>query len=116
MEEELWKDDDTRSLFEQIISAKGLYEKPICNSNFVVIEGNRRVVCLRRLKKLAKTGKLEDFSKNYFDTIECEMVPPTATQDQIDLYLAVEHVKGKKEWPTFNRVKMIYNLNKIHRL
>src|SRR5208337_1109604 len=114
MENEIWGEVDTRSLYDQIISAKGLYEKPVINSNFIVVEGNRRVVCLRRLKKLANTGKLPAFSKNYFDNIECEMVPRTATQDQINLYLAVEHVKGKKEWPTFNRAKMIYNLNKIN--
>jgi len=114
MEDAIWKERDTESLYNQIISAKGLYEKPVINKEFVVIEGNRRIVCLRRLKALANAGKLPGFSKNYFDIVECEMIPPDATKEQIDLFLAVKHVKGKKEWPTFNRAKMIFNLHNIY--
>lgn len=114
MEEAIWKERDTEPLRNQIISAKGLYERPVISSNFIVIEGNRRVVCLRHLKMEANASRLPGFSNNQFDKVECEMISPNTPPEKIDLFLAVEHVKGKKEWPTFNRAKMIYNLHNLY--
>src|SRR5436309_15877096 len=49
IEEVLWHEEGTRKLYSEIRYSGGLSEKPIIDSNFVVIEGNRRIACLRRL-------------------------------------------------------------------
>jgi len=116
MEDAVWKERDTQQLYKQIISARGLYERPVIDSNCVVLEGNRRIVCLRHLKKQAHTGNLQGFSKTFFDTVKCEMVPADTPKYKIYLFLAVEHVKGKKEWSLFNRAKMIFNMHKFQEL
>jgi hypothetical protein len=111
IEKEIWKEADTVRLYEQIKSTKGLYEKPIIDSGYNVHEGNRRVVCLRRLKREAHTGTLPGFGEKFFDKVECEQLLPGTTEEQIKLLLASIHVKGKKPWPTFNRAKQIYELH-----
>lgn len=111
MEKRIWDEDDTGKLYDQIKSAKGLYEKPIIDSHFNVLEGNRRVVCLRRLRKEAHEKILPGIEPNKFDKILCEQLGPDTTQEQIRLLLAAIHVKGKKPWPTFNRAKQIYELH-----
>ena len=111
VEDRIWKESDTIKLYEQIKSSKGLYEKPIIDSEYNVLEGNRRVVCLRRLKKEAHKGLLPGFEKDKFDMIECEQLASETTPEQKKLLLASIHVKGKKLWPTFNRAKQIYELH-----
>lgn len=111
MEKRIWDEPDTINLYEQIKSAKGLYEKPIIDSENIVLEGNRRVVCLRKLKEEAHNGLLQGIEKTNFDKILCEQLGPNTTQEQKRLLLATIHVKGKKPWPTFNRAKQIYELH-----
>lgn len=114
MEEAIWDEPSTNMLYAQIKIAKKLYEKPVINSDKVVIEGNRRIVCLRRLQKEAKSGTLPRISADHYDFIDCNRIPPDTPQESIDLYLASIHVKGKQKWPTFNKAKKIYDLHQVH--
>ena len=43
----IWNESGTKQLYEQIKAARGLYEKPFIDANYVVLEGNRRLVCLK---------------------------------------------------------------------
>lgn len=110
VEKILWNESDTMELYKQILSAGGVYEEPVLNSEMVVIEGNRRVVCLRKLKEEANEGKLPGISKNQFDKIKCKILPKDASPQLIDIFLATIHVKGKKPWNAFNKAKHVFNL------
>lgn len=110
VEEILWSEQDTLDLYKQILSAGGVYEDPVLNSEFTVIEGNRRVTCLRRLKQEANEGKLPGISKNHFDKVKCKILPKDTSQQVMDIFLATIHVKGKKPWNAFNKAKHIFNL------
>lgn len=116
IEEIIWKESDTQELYKQILSAGGLYQEPVLNSKFTVIEGNRRIVCLRKLKQEANNGKLQGISKGHFDKVNCKVLPEETSLQVIDIFLATIHVKGKKPWNAFNKAKHIYNLHELRGL
>src|SRR5438874_921974 len=58
MEEKIWSEPDTRDLFREILHSRGLSEPVLVNSGHVVKEGNRRLVCLRKLSEQARAGML----------------------------------------------------------
>jgi len=110
IEKILWEEKDTNELYKQILSAGGIYEEPVLNSELVVIEGNRRTVCLRKLKQEANKGMLPGISKNNFDKVKCKILPKNTPPQVVDIFLATIHVKGKKPWNAFNKAKHIFNL------
>ncbi len=113
IEDILWKERDTLELYKQILSARELYEEPVLNSGLIVIEGNRRIVCLRKLKREANKEELSGIPKGHFDKIKCKILPKETLPQEIDIYVATIHVKGKKTWKAFNRAKHIFNLHEL---
>lgn len=111
IEENIWNEADTLELYKQILSAGELYEKPVLNSELTVIEGNRRIVCLRKLKEKANEGELPGISKVHFDKVNCIVLPKKTTLQETGIYLATIHVNGKKPWNAFNKAKHIFNLH-----
>jgi hypothetical protein len=116
VEEIIWKEADTQELYKQILSAGGLFQEPVLNSRLVVIEGNRRVVCLRKLKQEANKGELPGIAKGQFDKVNCKVLPEGTSPQIIDIFLATIHVKGKKPWNAFNKAKHIFNLHELRGL
>ncbi len=116
MDKLIWEEKSTRELYDQIKSAGGLYEEPIIDSDYIVLEGNRRVVCLRRLQSEAHAEKLPNLGKNVFDIIKCRVIPKHITDLDKHLLLATIHVKGKKDWPAFNKAKQIYDLYNSYKI
>lgn len=118
IEKFIWEEEksDITELYRQILAAKGLYEEPIVDSDFIIKEGNRRIICLRKLKNEAHNGKLPGFSPHHFDKVKCLVLPKNISQKDIDLLLATKHVKGKKPWNAFNKANHIFNLHDIHGL
>jgi len=116
MDNLIWNEPSTGELFEQIKSAGGLYEEPILNSDYTVLEGNRRIVCLRHLQAEAKKGELPNINKNAFDIVKCRIIPEGTTALEKQLFLAAVHVIGKQPWPAFNKAKQINDLYKVHNL
>ena len=110
IEDLIWEDSDTKRLYIQILSLKGVFEPLIIDSNYIVKEGNRRLVCLRRLKKAAHNGELNNIAKDTFDNVKCKILPQDTSPSEVALFLAAEHVKSKLPWPVFNRGKHIYDL------
>jgi hypothetical protein len=110
IEKKIWEEYEARDLMKQIIASGGLTNHPIVSSDRVVKEGNRRVVCCRRIREQIKGGKLEGLEKNAFEKIECEVLPPDADPVSVNIYLAREHVTGKKEWDALNKAALIYEL------
>jgi len=116
MEDLIWKEPSTKGLCERIKSARGLYEEPIIDSDNLVLEGNRRIVCLRHLKIKTHKDELPGIKKDAFDKIKCRMIPANTPDLEKKLFLASIHVKTKLQWPAFNKAKQIYDLSTFHNL
>lgn len=119
-EEILWKDADTKTLFQEILVAGGLSE-PIYarrqeNGVYMVKEGNRRVVCLRRAASLAAEGSLNGFKPADFSMVPAFVLDDQVTPEEEAILEARWHVMGagKKQWPAFNQSAHIWAMH--HRL
>jgi hypothetical protein len=114
VEKLILEDPATQYLCEQILSAGTLLEPIVIDSEYSVIEGNRRLVCLRLLHKDASEGRLDGIQKDRFAKVKCRMVSDKINPKTIDLYLATIHVRGKLPWKLFNRAKHIHRLRFVH--
>lgn len=114
IEEIIRKDPDTSDLYKQILSAGVIYEPLLIRPDNVVVEGNRRLVCLRSILKQVEEKKLDKYHEEKFETVKCRILPEDVDNKSIDIYLAGIHVKAKKPWKKFNRANHIYNLNRRH--
>jgi hypothetical protein len=118
IERYIWEEEDARTLYKQIKSSGGLTEAPVvlraAEKQFLVKEGNRRIVCLRRLSKEAHDGKLakegNKYSKEHFDLVQCIVLPPDLSQKDLDSLIGTRHVSGPKEWATLNRAWHVYEM------
>ncbi|KKN59204.1 hypothetical protein LCGC14_0544310 [marine sediment metagenome] len=110
MEDLVWSENDTKKLYQSILASGGLSEKPFVSLKNVVYEGNRRVVCLRKIIKNIKEGELKDVNSSRFNTVECEMPIDDIAPLEIDILKARWHVSGKKEWSALNRAGHVYDL------
>lgn len=118
IERHIWEEEDAKTLHKQIKIAGGLMEPPVVlqtsEGQYVVKEGNRRVVCLRRLSKEAHEGRLAkegyQYSKDHFDEVQCIVLPQNLTQKDVDSLIGTRHVSGPKEWATLNRAWYIYEM------
>lgn len=117
MEAIIKEDPEIFELYDQILSAKGVLEPLIIDSDNTVIEGNRRLTCLRILDEQAKKGELsvEGIEKSQFEEVECRLLP-SLDEETRDIFLATIHVKGKKPWKRFNKAKHICRLNSEHKM
>ena len=83
----LFEEEDVRLLMKGIISARQLYQPILVvkdsDGNYLVKEGNRRTVALRKISEQIKNGKIEGFAEDHFDTIPACVL--TGTEKEIDL-------------------------------
>jgi hypothetical protein len=110
LDKKIWEEDDTKELYNSIKAAGGLTNNPFIKDDGLVIEGNRRIVCLRHLAEQVNKGKVPEFKQGTFDRVLVKVLPPEITQVEIDIMLAREHVTGKKEWAALNQAEHIYKL------
>lgn len=107
IEDYIWKQPDTKSTFREIKFSRGLSEKPyvkkISDSKYLVIEGNRRVVCLRHLSNDISSKKEKDIPIDKIDPQQCFVFPDDTDDATIALWLARIHVSEKKDWPAMNK-------------
>lgn len=114
----LWKQPDTKSTFREIKFSQGLSEKPyvkkISDTEFRVIEGNRRTVCLRHLAGEIASRKEKNIPLEKIDPVQCVVLPNDVDDSAIALFLARIHVSGKKDWPAMDKGAHVYDLIKKH--
>lgn len=118
IEHYIWEEEDAKTLYKQIKTSGGLTEAPVIlrtsDEQFLVKEGNRRIVCLRRLSNEAAGGKLAEegykYPKDHFDIVQCIVLPPDLSQKDLDSLIGMRHVSGPKEWATLNRAWHIYEM------
>lgn len=105
----LWKEPSTRTLYREIEYTQGLSTPLIIDEDGVVREGNRRLVCLKKLT--AKIGRGEtDVPMYKVAKVPCYVFPRRTPEDDIALYQALEHVTGKKEWRPVNQAAHVFDL------
>lgn len=78
---------------------------------FLVKEGNRRTVALRKLQEQVEMGQV-NFPRGYFSRIPCEVFREDVPAEEIALFLTRIHVKGKKRFEKSNQAAYLYYLNR----
>jgi hypothetical protein len=111
LEETIWSEQTTKNLMREILASKGLSEMPIVDSRLTVREGNRRVVCLRHLSRLAHERQLLGVELGDFDKLLVIVLRPNTDERNIALYLARVHVGGKRQWMAVNKAAHVYELH-----
>ena len=111
IEEYIWNEPDSKILFKQITASGGLSELPYVTPEYLVKEGNRRIVCLRKANEMQKTGQLDGkLPKDAFDKVQVNVFNDGIPPEQIDVLLARWHVTGKKEWDALNQANHIWKM------
>lgn len=110
IEEQIYNEEDVRTIEKQI-SLQGGVMQPLYvkqdGDKYIVKEGNRRIVALRRLSRDVLLGKLKGYDKDHFNIVP--VVVLTGTDREIDLQLATMHVSGPKDWVALNKGGLIYD-------
>jgi len=116
IEDWISRETDTKSLLREIKFSKGLTEKPYVrktsDSKYLIIEGNRRTVCLRKIAEEIRTGKEKTITMERIDPVQCIVLPKETDESDIALFLARIHVSGKKDWAALNKGVHVYELIK----
>ena len=121
IEQKLNEIGDLESLKNDIIGAKTVFDPLIINSDYTVIEGNRRLAACRLILKEEKDNPIE-FQKDNFglDTsqflkLKCKVLPKGIPLDAISIYLISTHLRTKKPWQLFNRALYLSKLHKNYK-
>jgi hypothetical protein len=102
--ESLWGLSDTKELFTDIKENGGL-RTPICaTADHTVVEGNRRLSCLKKLHELHPKD-------NKWQTVSTEVFPENTTRMLIREFLFAEHVAGRKDWDAYEQAEYVYRLH-----
>ena len=116
MEEYLYDEEDVRLLIRQIVHDKKV-QQPIyvvedSDGKYIVKEGNRRTVALRKIDYDIKAGKIKDFAKNHFEVVPVFVL--RGTKHEIDVFVAQDHVSGKNAWAALNKASVVYDFIDNH--
>jgi len=107
MEERIWQQADTKALYQQILGDGGLIEMPFVRPDDIVAEGNRRLVCLR---KLLQSAEVPDAIKaNIRDIYFCR-IPQAASDLDVKKLLLDWHVSTKKGWLKPDQMEVLWQL------
>jgi AAA15 family ATPase/GTPase len=89
--------------------------KQLGNGRYLVVEGNRRVACL---KYLQRRYEQEGFDLGRLDPAIFQRVPVVYYQDADDAHhlilMGLKHISGNKKWPAINQAELIRDLAEKH--
>ena len=112
MEEWLYAEEDVRVLIKQLLRdgrvQQPIYVKEDGEGHYIVKEGNRRTVALRKISLDIIKGDVKGFDKGHFDLVPVMILK--GTDHEINVFLGQIHVSGPKEWRAVNKASVIYNL------
>ncbi len=94
----MWKGqgEATRTLFQRV-KKDGIINEPVIVYNGQVLEGNTRLAVVRQLLFDAKNKS----EKQKWETIPCRAIFGKISEDEIEIILANNHIKKKKDWEPF---------------
>jgi hypothetical protein len=104
LEELLWKDDDVRDLYRQVLINKGLVERIIVRQDGSVVEGNCRTVVYRKLREKRPTER-------EWRLIPARILPPDIGDRDVAILLGEMHVAGKNTWTPFEKAGHVYRMH-----
>ncbi len=112
MEEWLYGEEDVRLTIKQL-QRDGCVQQPIYvkedgEGHYIVKDGNRRTVALRKLSRDILQGKIKGFEKGHFDVIPVMILK--GSDHDINIFLGQIHTSGPKEWKAMNKASVIYTL------
>jgi len=112
MEEWLFAEEDVRLLIKQLLRDRcvqqPIYVKEDGEGHYVVKEGNRRTVALRKISRDLLQGKIKGFEKGHFDVVPVMILK--GSDHNINVFLGQIHTSGPKEWKALNKASVIYTL------
>lgn len=115
IEDWLYDEEDVRALIKQILR-DGYIKQPIYvvknGEKYIVKEGNRRTVALRRISRDILTGKIKAYQKGHFDIVPVMIF--NGSERDIDMFLGTIHVSGPREWAAANKAGHIFDLIEKH--
>jgi len=112
MEQIIWDEPDTKKLLGAIRRSGGLSELPYVSGDLVVLEGNRRVVCLRKAKEMQAKGKVDpSIPADAFDPVQVQVFLDGVMPVELAVARARWHVSGKKEWDAINQANHLYEMH-----
>ena len=112
MEEWLYAEEDVRVLIKQLLRdgriQQPIYVKEDGEGHYIVKEGNRRTVALRKISFDIIQVKIKGFEKGHFDVVPVLILK--GSDHDINIFLGQIHVSGPKEWKAVNKASVIYTL------
>ncbi len=112
MEGWLYGEEDVRTLIKQLqrdrCIQQPIYVKEDGEGHYIVKEGNRRTVALRKISLDILQGKIKGFEKGHFDVVPVMILK--GSDHDINVFLGQIHTSGPKEWKAVNKASVIYTL------
>lgn len=109
IEELMWKEDHVKDLFQDIKKQGGLIDEILVKGN-IVLEGNSRLCVYRKLhKKSIEQNDGEGIEK--WSKIRARIIPQDTNDSIIFAILGTWHIKGKKQWDTFEKAAYLKRMN-----
>jgi hypothetical protein len=109
IEDLLWREDNVKELFQDIKKHGGLIDEIFVMGD-VVLEGNSRLCAYRKLHKKALEQRdvigIEKWSK-----IRARIIPNNTSEEIIFTILGTWHIRGKKQWDTFEKAAYLKRMN-----
>jgi len=112
MERIIWDEPDTKKLLTAILNSGGLSEEPYVSPDGIVLEGNRRVVCLRKARELQRQGRVDErIPQGAFDPVPVRVFVNGISDTELAVARARWHVSGKKDWDAINQAHHLYEMH-----
>jgi hypothetical protein len=100
----IWELPDTKELFTDIKDNGGLRTPVNATADKTVVEGNRRLACLKKLHQQAPKDPK-------WQTVSTEVFPEGTPKVLIREFLFAEHVAGRKEWDAYEQAEYVFKLH-----
>lgn len=114
MEEMIWTDPDTAKLFRDLKNTLGIIEPLYTDSDNIVLEGNRRLVCLRKLAREIRGDVIRNIPLKCIDPVPCRVITNEIDLSLKDEFLARIHIAGKKQWRPLDQAAHLHELYNVH--
>jgi len=101
LEKILLQEDHVKELIQEIRKHGGLIDEILVKDG-IVLEGNSRLCAYRRLYEKAKQAEDPDEVKKW-SLIKSKIIPSETSDEIIFTILGTWHIKGKKQWDTFEK-------------
>jgi hypothetical protein len=109
IEDLLWNEDYVKDLYQDIKKHGGLIDEIFVKGN-IVLEGNSRLCSYRvLLSKSIKENDKDGIKK--WSKIRARIIPVETPEEVIFAILGTWHIRGKKQWDTFEKAAYLKRMN-----